>query len=50
MAESVIVFGSVYAGSIIKRFIDFQPILAGADYMYSKALVIALATVLPFML
>src|SRR5438034_7341818 len=48
VAESVIVFGSVYAGSIIKRFLDFQPILAGVDYTYSKALVIALTTAITF--
>jgi len=48
IAESVIVFGSVYAGSIIKRFLDFQPILVDMDYTYSKALVIAIATSIIF--
>src|SRR3989454_2594445 len=48
IAESMIVFGSVYAGSIIKRFFDFQPILTGVDYTYSKALVIALVTIITF--
>ena len=48
IAESMIVFGSVYAGSIIKRFLDFQPILVGVDCTYSKALVIALATAITF--
>ncbi len=48
IAESMLVFGSVYTGSIIKRFFDFQPILAGVDYTYSKALVIALATTITF--
>jgi len=38
----------VYAGSIIKRFLDFQPILVGVDCTYSKALVIALATAITF--
>src|SRR5215813_3988229 len=48
IAESVIVFGSVYTGSIIKRFLDFQPIIADVDYIYSKALVIALVTAITF--
>jgi hypothetical protein len=48
IAESVIVFGSVYAGSIIKQFLDFQPILVTVDYTYSKALVITLATSITF--
>ncbi len=38
----------MYAGSIIKRFLDFQPILVGVDCTYSKALVIALATAITF--
>jgi len=48
IAESMLVFGSVYTGSVIKRFFDFQPILAGVDYTYAKALVIALATTISF--
>ena len=48
IAESMLVFGSVYTGSIIKRFFDFRPMLAGVDYTYSKALVIALATTITF--
>src|SRR5713101_143653 len=48
IAESVIVFGSVYADSIIKQFLHFQPIPADVDYTYSKALVIALATAITF--
>src|SRR5205809_7086041 len=48
IAESVIVFGSVYAGSILKQFLDSQPVLASVDYTYSKALVIALATAMTF--
>src|SRR5438093_3299370 len=48
IAESVIVFGSVYAGSMLKQFLDSQPVLASVDYTYSKALVIALATAMTF--
>jgi sugar transferase (PEP-CTERM system associated) len=48
IAESVIVFGSVYAGSIIKRLLNFHPVLISLDYTYSKAIVIALATVITF--
>jgi len=48
IAESVIVFGSVYAGSIIKRSFGFQYMLAEADYTYSRALVIALAAAMTF--
>src|ERR1043166_1526485 len=48
IAESVIVFGSAYAGSIIKQFLDFQHIQADADYIYTKALVIALSTTITF--
>ena len=48
IAESVIVFGSVYVGSIIKRFLDFHPIIADVDYIYPKALVITLATAITF--
>ena len=48
IAESVIVFGSVYAGSILKQFLDFQPILASVDYTCSKAFVITLATFITF--
>src|SRR5262245_17322636 len=48
IAESMIVFGSVYAGAIIKQFLDFQPILEIIDFMYSKALVITLATSITF--
>ncbi len=48
IAESVIVFGSVYAGSIIKRFLDFRPILVDMDYTYSKAFVIAISTSITF--
>src|SRR5215813_4434009 len=48
IAESVIVFGSVYAGSIIKQLLNFQPVLAGLSYMHSKSLVIALSTVITF--
>ena len=48
IAESMIVFGSVYTGSIIKQFLNFQPVLADLGYIYSKALVIALATVITF--
>src|SRR5215467_16406077 len=48
VAESVIVFGSVYAGSIIKRFLDLQPVIVDVDYIYLKAFVIALATTICF--
>jgi sugar transferase (PEP-CTERM system associated) len=48
IAESVIVFGSVYVGAIIKQFLDFQPILESVDYTYSKALVITLSTSITF--
>jgi sugar transferase (PEP-CTERM system associated) len=48
IAESMIVFGSVYAGSIIKQFLDFQPILVSVDYTYSKAIVITIATSITF--
>src|SRR5262249_34649613 len=48
IAESVIVFGSVYVGSIIKRFLDFHTIIADVDYIYPKALVITLATTITF--
>src|SRR4030095_2928950 len=48
IAESVIVFGSVYASAIIKQFLDFQPILESIDCMYSKALVITLTTSITF--
>jgi len=48
VAESVIVFESVYTGSIIKRFLDFHSILASADYTYSKAIVIALTSSVTF--
>src|SRR5262249_8855081 len=48
IAESVIVFGSVFAGSLIKRFLDFQPVLVNTDCTYSKALVIALAAAITF--
>src|SRR5262245_43684674 len=48
IAESVIVFGSVYAGSIIKQFLGFQLISENVDYTYSKALVITIATSIIF--
>src|SRR5262245_28321829 len=48
IAESVIVFGSVYVYSIIKQFSNFQPILERVDYTYSKALVITLSTSITF--
>src|SRR5262245_28545107 len=48
VAESVIVFGSVYASSIIKRFLDLQPVIEYVDYIYLKAFVIALATTITF--
>jgi FlaA1/EpsC-like NDP-sugar epimerase len=48
IAESVIVFGSVYASAIIKQFLAFQPILESIDCMYSKALVITLTTSITF--
>src|SRR4030095_56468 len=48
IAESVIVFGSVYVGAIIKQFLDFQPILESVDYTCSKALVITLSTSITF--
>ena len=48
IAESVIVFRSVYVGCIIKSFFGFYPILESMDYIYSKALVIALATSITF--
>jgi len=48
IAESVIVFGSVYAGSMINRFLDFHPMLASADCTYSKALIITIVTSITF--
>ena len=48
IAESMVVFVSVYAGSILKQFLHFQPIPADVDYTYSKALVIALTTAITF--
>ena len=48
IAESLIVFGSVYAGSIIKQFFDLQPVLSSMNYMYPKALIITLATSITF--
>src|SRR5215475_11812301 len=48
IAEGIVVFISVYIGSIIKQLLNFQPVIVGVDYAYSKALVIALATVITF--
>jgi sugar transferase (PEP-CTERM system associated) len=48
IAESVIVFGSVYAGSIIKHLLNFQPALADVNYVYPKAFVIALVAAITF--
>jgi sugar transferase (PEP-CTERM system associated) len=48
VAESIIIFASVYAGSIMKEFLDFHAVPADADYVYPKALVIALATIITF--
>ena len=48
IAESVIVFGSVYAGYVIKQFLDFEPALSGIDATYFKALVIAFASAVTF--
>jgi len=48
MAESVLVFGSVYTGAIIKHCLDVQSLFAGGDSTYSKALVIALTTTITF--
>src|SRR5262245_7272979 len=48
VAESVIVFGSVYAGYIIKRFLDLQIAIVDVNYIYLKAFVIALATTITF--
>ena len=48
IAESMVVFGSVYAVSIIKRFLDFQPILVDVDYTCSKALAISIYTAITF--
>src|SRR5437016_5099983 len=48
IAENLLVFGSVYTGAMIKRFLAFQPLFARVDSTYAKALVIALATTLTF--
>ena len=48
VAESVIVFASVYAGSIIKQFLDFHHVPEDVDYTYSKAIIISLTTTITF--
>src|SRR5262245_35691223 len=48
IAEGVMVFGSVYVGAIIRRLLDFHPILTSEDYVYSKALVVAIASSIAF--
>ncbi|HYV52570.1 MAG TPA: TIGR03013 family XrtA/PEP-CTERM system glycosyltransferase [Candidatus Eisenbacteria bacterium] len=48
VAESVIVFGSVYAGSIIKRLLGFQHEIVDVNYIYLKALFLTLATTITF--
>ena len=48
VAESTIVFGSVYAGHIIKHIFDFKSVFVEIDYNYLKALVIACAVIVTF--
>jgi sugar transferase (PEP-CTERM system associated) len=47
-AESIIIFASVYAGSIMNQFLDFHVVPANTDYLYPKALVISFATIITF--
>lgn len=48
IAESIIVFGSMYTGHIIKQMLDFKSVLVEVDFNYLKALVIAFAVVVTF--
>jgi len=48
IAESVIIFGSVYVGSIIKQLLDFHPIIVDVDYICPKAFIITLTTIVTF--
>jgi sugar transferase (PEP-CTERM system associated) len=48
VAESIIIFASVYAGFIIKQFLDFHHVPENVDYTYSKALIISIATTITF--
>src|SRR5262245_16809234 len=46
--ESMIVFGSVYTGSIVKRLLGFQSIADNANHIYLQALVIAISASITF--
>jgi hypothetical protein len=48
VAENVIIFASVYAGAIIKPFLDFHHVPTELDYVYLKALIISIATTITF--
>jgi len=48
IAESILVFGSVYAGHVIKQMLDFKSVFTEIDATYLRALVTVFAVVITF--